>query len=810
MGRFNSYQSSLVYTPQTFEKLAVLPMELKKRQDEMEAQNDLIGINIANTKVAAGYQDAYNQKRKEFEEKSASLAERMAAEGSGNPNLIKEFQNLKRQYNKDAAITGVMGAGAQEYKEQTEAEKLYTAYGIEKAKQGPEAVTANWKKLYDERQNAIKEGLAKDSGYVAPAYVHQYAPQATDITDMAKDLAGIIGSNTKERTADILKDLSGATIKDANGMLRVDTKSQIYKTNQLQVEKFAALVNKNLVDTASPVNQHLRYNGKDPRKYIEDVQLLAEMMTSVTDIEANKINPQGGGGAGYSSDPVEKKKDAGLLEYRTSAGENPNVSVPNYNLGKPVKLDATNARVILQRMEHYENTGAAISDVKEYNAGKQATIDFVKNLDAWDAAHGKEVKIAFDKIKPPGYKNYNDFIDKRAIMRDAIESGPEESSADPSHVTTSGSVIFTMGTNKPVSKETRLAVFDQQTQKVIQKAREKTGVDNLMFSQNVYGVGNTDESNQMIKNATDYLKNNKVFFEEQFKDSSFAYQIDMAGNKNVIEDVKSLNAVMADEIEVTSIATKNAKGVPSVGIKMTFGEGEKKIVKLVDLEVGDGESSIARGVITRMEEATKDPKTKYVLQSILDSASMNQIIPDSKRYESVDGKRKGASDMQSNMIITYNAASPDGGKGNTIRKDGKYQIISEGQHYAFKVKQKGDKDFHIYNVGDLIYDRSLKGNSTTDAQKQEMKNSQVAALFSLIGYDSNKGVSSFSEGVSPITPEDNGEKRIRMAEALKDYELTFNRAGASQSEKDAATNTFIERTKDIGLKSMNKATFLKN
>src|SRR6478609_9063201 len=276
MGRFNNYQSDLVYTPQTFEKLSILPMMLKKRQDDMEAQNDLIGINIANTKVAAGYQEAYDKKRQEFDNKSKDLAQRMASEGAGNPNLIKEFQNLKRQYNQDAAATGIMGAGAQRYKDDLEAERLYTQYGVDKSGQNADQVTKKWKEKYAKEQEGIRAGLAADPNYIAAPIVHEYAPKAVDTADFARKLQPFIGSDSKTTTTEKLRKLNGSVLRDeTTGMLTVDTNSEMYKTNRNQVQGFVNLMNTQLLDSSSPLNQHLRYNDKDPKDYVKDIENIA-------------------------------------------------------------------------------------------------------------------------------------------------------------------------------------------------------------------------------------------------------------------------------------------------------------------------------------------------------------------------------------------------------------------------------------------------------------------------------------------------------------------------------------------------------
>jgi hypothetical protein len=210
-----------------------------------------------------------------------------------------------------------------------------------------------------------------------------------------------------------------------------------------------------------------------------------------------------------------------------------------------------------------------------------------------------------------------------------------------------------------------------------------------------------------------------------------------------------------------------------------------------------------------MKASTSDPKTVYILDSILDSASVNQVVPDSREFSAFGDQHGGASKAQSNMIVTYNRASKTGGRGNTINNTGNYQLVSEGQHFVLNVKQKNDKVYHIYNINDLLTDRVPSSNATTDKQKQSIKNDQVASLFLLTGYNNRDGVDSFSES-NPIAPENDGEKRKRLSLAFNDYELNFNRAGATQKEKDDATNRFIELTKDIGLKSMNKAAFLKH
>jgi hypothetical protein len=811
MGRFNNYQSDLVYTPQTFEKLAVLPMMLKKRQDDMEAQNDLIGLNIANTKVAAGYQEAYDTKRKEFESKSQNLAQRMASEGAGNPNLIKEFQNLKRQYNKDAAATGILGAGKQRYIDDLEAERLYTQYGVDKSGQNADQVTKKWREKYTKEQDEIKAGLAADPNYIAAPIVHEYAPKAVSVTDFAKQLQNLIGATSTSRTKDTLRDLSSATIKGSDGLLSINTESDMYKSNKNQVQGFVNLMNSNLLDKSSPLNQHLRYNDKDPKEYLDDVQNLAAMMTSSEEAHADKINPIGGGSAGStsSSQTADDTKEGGvILQERTQRSPDLEIRIPNYNQGQPIKLSGANIKNVMQRMENLEKLGDPIINTKEYATQKQAVIDTKESMDQWDLAHSEEMKESFQKIKPKNdqafygapvvnYANYDDFIKKRKEMRSYIERNFNPIPASP-------------GVNQ-VTKENVLAGFDDKTNNILQRAREATGKSDLMYAQNIYGFGFNDASAKLVEDSVPYLKNNAQYFIDQAGPNSFAYQRNEDGSEDPI-DISTLNATAADEISISSVATKNGKGVPSIGLELKFkgADGEPDVIKRLDLEVTDKSGNIAREAIEKMKSKTADPKTKYVLDSVLDSASANQVIPDSKEYQGSGKNISGASKAQSNMIVTFNAASSTGRNKNTINPKGNYQLLSQGPHYALKVRQPGDADYHVYNINDLLYDRIPKGNSTTDRQKQDAKNKEVAAIYALMGYDPEVGISSFSKGVNPIAPEDNGDKRNRLSLALNDYVYAFNKAGATQQERDDATNLFIERTKDVGLKSMNKAAFLKH
>lgn len=807
MGRFNNYQSDLVYTPQTFEKLALLPMQLRKRQDDLEAQNDLIQLNIANTKVAPGYQEAYDRKRQDFENKSKSLAERMASEGSGNPNLIKEFQNLKRQYNNDAAATGIFGAGAQRYKDDLESEKVYTQYGVEKSGQNPDQVAKKWKEKYNADQEKIRQGLANDPNYIPDQVVHDYAPRAVSVTDFAKQLQGLIGASSYSKSRDILTDLSNATIKGSDGLLSVNTKSDMYKNNKNQVQGFVNLMNSNLLDKASPLNQHLKYNDKDPYEYVNDVQNLATMLYSSDEAHANKINPIGGGSGASASVATPKDNQGGvILQERTQRSPDMEIVLPYFNEGKPVNLNGANVNQIEKHMEQLEQAGVPEIQSQQYATQKQAVIDFKEGVKMFDLANNDLMEEAFKKTKyysKDGKRGLEGKVNRARSYGEFVQRQKEMEAQTAIQLKQRG----------VSDSEIRriLSESENYMNQVKQDIREKTGASDLMYSQNVYGFGFNEASAKLVDSSVDFLKSNAQFFKDQAGKNSFAYQVNDDGSEELI-NTADLNAPTASDIRVSSIATKNGKGVPSIGLELRYKgkDGEPDSVRRLDLEVSDKTGNIAKEVIQKMLKETDDPKTAYVLNSVLDSASANQVIPDSKEYEGSAKGTKGASRSQSDMIVAFNAASTTGRNKNTINPRGSYQVISQGPHYALRVKQPGDVDYHVYNVNDLMYDRTPRGNSTTQRQKQDVKNKEVAALYTLLGYDPDLGVSSFVQGVHPITPEDNGDKRNILSLALNDYAMVFNRAGATQEERDNATNLFIERTKNIGLKSMNKAAFLKN
>lgn len=786
MGRFNLYQSDLKYTPQSFEKMALLPMQLRKEHDQAEADKNLIELNVANTKVAAGYQDQYNSVRQGFDQKSAEISEKLSKQGAGDPTLMNEFKNLKRQYNLAAASTGILGAGSQRYKEELEAEKVYTEYGVTKAKQSPDAVTAQWKAKMQRENDEIKAGFAADKNYVPKQMVHEYAPDFYDTTIFAKNMKDIIGMSGGSSSTD----LSAGLIPDGNGQMSINTHSTAWKNNKEQLQAFAKLMNEQLFDSSSKLNQHLKYNNKDPKNYLGDVQKLVDIMTVSEENSADKINPFGGGsGSGGQETTTENSKDI-VITARTERAEHASIELAGINNGQKTMLSTENAETIERSMEEMENRGDPVTLTKEYSAAKQIVADKASDVRVWKKLNEKEINAA---AVSEGYVSFDKFLERRSKERDVLVAGITASKSAP-------------GKDGMAGAQNKLADFDKKTKEIKSSILEKSGIEEGMFNQVHYGAGNTDGTNEIYNKTVDFLVNSGQLISDQIGKNSFVYDIDQDGKRNLSE-VQSINVAAAKSVKLTSFATKNMKGAPSIGIDFVLGEGKDLVTKHLDLEVGPDDNSIARNVVTRMLKGATDPETVYALEAILDSASANQIIPDSNIYRGSTKYKSGASKIQSDSIITFNnAVTKNAGKG-TIKKDGSYQMITQGAHFSLNVKQKGDADYHVYNIGDLMNDVSTSSDPRIN---QNQKNAEVQALVMLMKYKTQDGVNSFKSKYNPIVPEDSGSKRNALALALDEYiEATPNGSNLTTAMRDAATNAFLAKVSNVGLKSMNKAAFLK-
>jgi hypothetical protein len=803
MGRFNTYQSDLKYEPRSFEKMAMLPMQLRKAQDAAEADANLVELNAANTKVSSGYQEAYDKQKQAFDNKAADISARLAKEGSGNPALMQEFTNLKRQYNLAASATGVFGAGAKRFKDEAEAEKAYTEYGITKAGQGYESVSSAWKEKMAGENEEIRKGLAENPNFIAKEMVHEYAPNKFDLGDFALKMKGIIGMNGGSSSEDLV---AGLTKDPATGQMSVNTNSTAWKNNKEQLMQFAQLAKSNLFDPTSDLNKHLRYNKRSLKEYLGDIDSYVGMMKVDEINTANKINPIGNGSSSGGSGAADKEEEGVIVTEKTNRSPTLDVKLPGYNGGAGVKMNGANVKGIKRHMEMLEQAGDPIIYTPEYVAQKQAAISLDENVMKWDVANRSAMEEAFKKSKyfsRDGKRGLEGKINKASSYGEFISKQKEMEAQTAESLKKSGYSDLKI---KSIMAESA-AYMD----KVNQDIRVETGQSDLMYKQNIYGFGFNDASAKLIESSVPYLKSQAQFFKDQAGKNSFAYEVDAQGNETPI-DISELGASAADDIRISSIATRNGRGVPSIGITMKYKGtgGVADSEKRLDLEVKDEAGNIGKETVMRILSQTKDPKARYTLQSILDSASVNQVIPDSKEYEGSGTMTKGASKAQSNMIIAINASSNTGQNMNTINKTGSYQIISQGPHYALKVKQKGDADYHVYNVKDLLFDRIPKDNSTSDRYKQNVKNEEVASLYKLLGYNPKVGVDSFNNTSNPIVPEDSGSKRNTLSLALNEYADVFNKSGATQKERDEATNTLAEVAGNVGLKSMNKAAFLKN
>lgn len=810
MGRFNTYQSDLKYTPESFEKLSILPMEMRKRHDEINNTNDLIALNRANTSVSAPFESEAGRLNQEFLTKSADLAARMAKEGASDPTKLEEMRRLKNQYNTQSAANGVLGRGVAD-KASIDKRKLeYYAFAMKNGQSGDD-IKSNWERELKIRNSAASLMLKESPNANIEGFNPADAPEAIDEIEQSTKLRNIMGNTS----TDVFRD--GVT-QDANGDIILTEQGLKYSEknadNAKQLKAYRDYMNDEVLNENSKISKDLSYRANgSPEKYkslkkafLARVAHLSGIMDTSAHAESDAYE--------QPSDGAEKGKEdktpAEVALVKTmETGEAPSFTIGGNIKGWTGKHDLTpeNAALTVAAMEVEEKKigSEAIKD-RAWVPMKQAAIRIQLIVADFESKNKKEIQKDFNKgiknvFEGSGLKSVSvpkDFREAEIVLRNEeiylekeLLKRKEKSIYD---VTTED---FKLGNRK---KAITSAIKDLKELKSNSYQRLNLN-DNLLYTTEGYTIGVGEDADKLNNQINNYVERIGIGNFKKLVSSLGGEVIDTAGEITEFE-----NAFKDDsKIEFNSINTMNSRGYPSISFSIKpKKEGGASRSVTVDFKE-EGREAFTE-ILKSIGNLNLDPVSRKRIETMSNNIASTALIPDidtdSGKFEGRETYSKQQSDAIQKDYLTRNSTFRDDGfhfKGNknslTLNKAG---------YFTAKTASKGSEDFKPFSIENQVKKEMNKLNlKPGDARYNSAMANEVATIHKLMGYNEGEREGSLDKGA--FSMELNTTKRKLFAEAATQlHYVIYAGQKPTQVEIDNAMLSFYDKVKGFGLTSKDR------
>lgn len=257
MNRYSDYTPS-VYTPQSMEELAFVPLMKRKKHDDILAKQQDIISGLAKVDPSNKYFNEAIRLKNELESKIDITANELATNGFNN-DMIGKTISLNRQYQDLVSPTGKIG---QINAEKINTAKLYKEYVDDAIKMGQSQASAEyWAKEALAKHNDVKQvPLYDENGRVIDFKIDKSPVKYYDLAELTHNVGKEAGMTSdeweKSRGAMSLNDQGRFVINTQKGGLTAD--------NIKQLQKAADYLNLRIDSQNDSLRQSLDYNRIDP------------------------------------------------------------------------------------------------------------------------------------------------------------------------------------------------------------------------------------------------------------------------------------------------------------------------------------------------------------------------------------------------------------------------------------------------------------------------------------------------------------------------------------------------------------------
>lgn len=749
--RYSQYVSGANYAPESFRDMSIVPIALRQRHDAaLAAQDDLL-LQLNNIQVRDEDKDYLNQKREEITGQVEALTNKINTIGAGDSNLMGEFRNMKRTYNKEVSLAGGLGQAANVKQRIDQLRANYLDYGT---KQGwsPETTQKNFEIEYNKWKTNNPSSMLGTEGFAFGEFNPTFAPKQIEPITYLKEIQPLIGEISKEEAFQNYR-----PVQDANtGQITYVQYggSSLSKSNLERLKSVEQFLNQKLMNPDSDLRQSLRYSrpGIDEQQVIQQFLSESDLLIDAMGVEATgtKTQLEAPSFSKPTSDKGSSDEAASLVSTPTGQAIFEGKSISDIESGRRIQeLEALEANGSITEDQINEKTQLILQKDRINQALKDPnTIRTINNyLKEHQSNYDPAVFDIRDEEIPTtieGYKNnisnlnnqiaklknsqaYKDFINRTGVRKGTVNNA-EESAA--------------------VRKITELTKRRDEITKVLDEAyNQSIQKDDLRYSRMyTFGAGEANKKATDIfnQNATDYGVNWITQLENAGGKFTLPGETDMFSN-NDEDKLKSLKEAFANgqaKVNFNSIIDMGSTGSSQIAVNYTIGEGKdaKSGMITVDFDNKSPDTSVLENWLVEMQK-TLDVPGQAVIQSILDNKQLKSLSVDNKEFA-----KKGFSEYQSNTIKKFNNQLNQGYRLNPEYKSVDYlnypgrefnMVLNQDGFYQLYMKDSKNKETRVLSAGlwlkkEFTKDYVDKKLKTTDINKATDYNDKKAIVSNLM------------------------------------------------------------------------------
>ena len=659
--RYSQYVQGVNYSPESFRDLSVVPIALRQRHDAALAAQDDMLLQLDNIQVRDEDKDYLNQKREEITGKVNELTNKINTIGAGDSNLLGEFRNMKRSYNKEVSLAGGLGQANNIKKTVDSARANYLDFGV---KQGwsPETAQKNFDVEYSKYNNKNPSSMLGQDGFRFGEFNPTFAPKQVNPVDKLKEIQPLIGEISKEEAFQNYK-----PVQDPNtGLITYQSfgGSKLSRSNLERLASVEKFLNKELMNPDSELRQSLRYSRPGVKE--EDVvqQFLGEsdLLIDAMGVQANKVMTQlqapeltkptsTSGPKSTSDDPaslVSTPTGAEVFEGKSFTDIIDGASIKKYEaLEKQGPLSEEDANKKMQAILQQNRLQDALKD--------PSTINSVNNYlkkngsQPWDINKYKsEIADKQNKlsqlVNTPEYKQAFGNVPVKDIGGDALNT-IYDNVYKTKHKWGDDSITDEINTLKSDLDEAY---------------NTSIPLDDLKYSK-MYTFGAGEAANkaktEFNKSATNYGTNWITQIENAGGKFTLPGDTKLNGNndEDALKELKEAVASGQSNFEFGSLIDMGITGSSQLVLNYTVGTGEKAKPGLIsiDFDSKSPDSSVIDNWLIQMQK-TLDTPGQAVIQSILDNKQLKGISVDNETFGK-EGFSRGQSETIKKLSNTVNA-----------------------------------------------------------------------------------------------------------------------------------------------------------
>lgn len=708
--RYSQYVSGANYAPESFKDMSVVPIALRQRHDNALAAQDDMLLQLNNIQVRDEDRDYYNQKRDEITTNINNLTNKINTIGAGDSNLLGEFRNMKRNYNKEVSLSGGLGQASDLKSRIDKTRANYMEFGV---KQGfsPETTEKNFEVEYNKYNQTNPANKLGSEGFAYGEFNPTYAPKQILPTEYLKNIQPLIGEISKEVAWSNFTPVQNPQTGEIS--FQQNSGATLSKENLQRLDSVQKAINTEMMNPDSGLRQSLRFSrpGIPEADIVKQFLSEADTWIDVMGIEATKQVNQAeppkfsaGDGSGGKTKKDGSDEPANLISTPTGAEVFEGKNIVDISDGSQIKqFEETEKSRPLTEAESAKKTQLILQQnrVNEALKSPSTVAEINRNLSKTD-------------ILPRGYSN--NIQGYKKLIQDKQNEFNQWKNSD-TYKRDLETLTSNTGQNSKINSTglQQMQRFEQERLNEIQGYKDvlneayKTSIptNDLKYSK-LYSIGPGEAGKKTMDtfnaNANDYSQNFPTLLENSGGKFILPGETELRdSNSEEMENLKSSFTNGQIQFNGLDIVDMGSTGSSQLIFKYKKSTGDKASSGMIAIDY-DNKSPDTNVLDTWLIEMQKtlNPQGQAVIQSIVDNKQLKSLAVDSQKFykEGFSSSQSETIKKLSTQVNNKYANIPEYKQANYIKAPDRdlNMVLNEKGYYDLYIKDSKSKNAEVYSL----------------------------------------------------------------------------------------------------------------